>query len=80
VKQITDIFLNFSNFLIGFTELQYSCTHKSTHKNEGGNNRLYSKNEKKKINIAYFWHIELSSDQNICLIQEFYNIYVIVAL
>jgi len=47
VKQITDIFLNFSNFLIGFTELQYSCTHKSTHKNEGGNNRLYSKNEKK---------------------------------
>jgi len=32
---------------------------------------------KKIINIAYFWHVELSSD-NICLIQEFliqeYNI------
>jgi len=31
---------------------------------------------KKIINIAYFWHVELSSNHNICLIQEFYNIYV----
>jgi len=33
--------------------------------------------KKKIINIIYFWHVELSSDHNICLIKkEFYNIYV----
>jgi len=34
------------------------------------------KNQKKIIDIAYFWHVELSSDHNIFLIQEFYNTYV----
>jgi len=41
------------------------------HKNEGST--LYKK-QKKIINIVYFWHVELSSDYNIYLIQEFYNI------
>jgi len=40
---------------------------------KGDNGRFYIKNEKI-INIIYFWHIEISSGYNICLIQEFYDI------
>jgi len=32
------------------------------------------KKRTKMINIAYFWHVKLSPDHNICLIQEFNNI------
>jgi len=74
VKQIIDIFLFLRNFWIGFTESQNFCT-QLKHKSKGNNSRLYTKNDKIKI-ITYFWHIELSPDHNICLTQEFYNVYV----
>jgi len=53
VKQIIDIFI-LSNFLIGFTELQNSCTQLKYTR--------IQKKRKKIINITYFWHVELSSD------------------
>jgi len=75
VKQITNIFLNLSNFLIDFTELQNSCT-QLNYAQKWRATVDFRQNMKKIINIAYFWHVELSFDHNICLIQKFYNIYV----